>query len=376
MGSNRGRRIVVAAASAGGVEALQALLSRLPADFPAPVLVVLHVPATGGRALPRIMDRAGQLSAVAATDGEHLQPGRVYVAPPDRHLLVIGNTVRLSHGPRQNGHRPAADPLFGSAALAAGPRVIGVVLSGTLDDGAAGSAAVERRGGTVVIQDPHESAYGGMPHAAIAMTRRPVVLTVRQIAEFLDTQTRILVAAAKQAPDPELERYVRLLLHPRPAIPAGAVITCPECGGPLRGEHEGTAAVRYWCALGHSWSPETFAEGHSAAVERALWSATLRLDERWRLSQELAESAELRGHDESAAMFRKAADQARAAADAVRGLQAPAPAADVNADGTDAADAAGPLDAADAVGAAGADAAANAAGAEDDVRGTGDGGRG
>src|SRR5260370_30566555 len=200
----------------------------------------------------------------------------------------------------------------------------------------------------------------------MAMAPGPAVLTGRQTAEFHETQTRILAAAAKQAPDPELERYVRLLLHPRPAIPAGAVITCPECGGPLRGEHEGTAAVRYWCALGHSWSPETFAEGHSAAVERALWSATLRLDERWRLSQELAESAELRGHDESAAIFRKAADEARAAADAVRGLQAPAPAADVNADGTDAADAAGPLDAADAVGAAGADAAAHAAGPEAD----------
>lgn len=325
MGSTRGRRIVVVAASAGGVEALQALLAQLPADFPAPVLVVLHVPATGGRALPRIMDRAGLLHAGVTADGEQLQPGRIYVAPPDMHMLVVGNSVRLSHGPRQSGHRPAADPLFCSAALAAGPRVVAVVLSGTLDDGAVGCAVVERRGGMVAIQDPGESAYEGMPRAAIARTSRAVVLKVRQIAEFLDEQSRIQVAAAKQAPDHELERYVTLLLHPLlPTAEPETALSCPECGGALRAEHEGTPSVRYKCAFGHSWSPSSFAEGHSAAVERALWSATLRLDERWRLSQELAESAELRGHRVSAALFRKAASEAKSAADAVRRLQAPA----------------------------------------------------
>jgi two-component system, chemotaxis family, protein-glutamate methylesterase/glutaminase len=210
----RGRRIVVIAASAGGVQALQRLMSQLPADLPAALLVVLHVPATGGRVLPRILARAGPLAAAAAIDGEDLLPGRVYAAPPDHHLLVVGDKVRLSQGPRQNGHRPAADPLFASAALTAGPRTIGVVLSGTLDDGAAGSAAVERRGGLVAIQDPQESSYDGMPRAAIAATSRAAVLTVREIAQFIDGRSRIRVPTAQLAPDRELDRYVRLFLDP------------------------------------------------------------------------------------------------------------------------------------------------------------------
>jgi two-component system chemotaxis response regulator CheB len=342
----------VIAASAGGVEALQGLLCHLPADFPAPILVVLHVPATGGRALPRIMDRAGQLHASTATDGEHMRPGRIYVAPPDRHLLVVGNTVRLSKGPRQNGHRPAADPLFRSAALTAGPRVIGVVLSGTLDDGAAGCAAVERRGGTVAIQEPEESSYEGMPRAAIAATNRAIVLTVRQIADYLDEQSRIPVSVAEQPPDPELERYICLLLHPLPSSGTETAVTCPECGGPLRTEHGDTTSVRYECGLGHSWSPASFAEGHSAAVERALWSATLRLEERQHISEELAQTAERRGHQVAAAAFRKAADEARKSADAIRGLRAragPAAATDALVDSDAAADAGavqGPSDAA------------------------------
>jgi two-component system chemotaxis response regulator CheB len=139
-----GRDIVVVAASAGGPEPLRVMLGGLPANLPAAVFVVLHIPATGGRSLPSILDRAGPLPAAAAVDGERIRLGRVYIAPADRHLLIIKDTVRLSHGPRQNGFRPAADPLFRSAALHAGPRTIAVVLSGSLDDASLGSATVER----------------------------------------------------------------------------------------------------------------------------------------------------------------------------------------------------------------------------------------
>lgn len=207
-------RVVVIAASAGGVEALQRLLARLPADVPAALLVVLHVPATGGRVLPRILERAGSLPAAAAVDCEELRPGHVYVAPPDRHLLVVDDMIRLSHAPQLNGHRPAADPLFSSAALAAGPRTIAVVLSGTLDDGAAGCADVERRGGIVAIQDPRDSAYDGMPRAAIAAAKRPVIATAAQLADLIDERSRVPAATAVAPPDPELKRYVGLFLSP------------------------------------------------------------------------------------------------------------------------------------------------------------------
>jgi two-component system, chemotaxis family, protein-glutamate methylesterase/glutaminase len=179
------RDIVVVAASAGGIEVLRGLLSRLPADLPASLLIVLHIPASSGGALANILDRSGPLPASAAKDGEDIRPGHVYVAPPDHHLLIEDGHVQLSHGPRQNGHRPAADPLFTSAAAACGIRVLAVVLSGTLDDGAAGAAVVERCGGLVAVQDPAASAYAGMPKAALAATRRPKVLSIPEIASLI-----------------------------------------------------------------------------------------------------------------------------------------------------------------------------------------------
>src|SRR6266536_1855628 len=210
------RRIVVVAASAGGVEALQVLLSRLPADFPAPILVVLHIPATGGRALPRILDRAGPLRAAA------------------------------------------------------------VVLSGALDDGAAGCAAVERRGGLVVVQDPQESHYNGMPRAAIALTQRAVVLTVARIADFLDERTRTEAPATPPTSDRDLERYISLLLRPtRGGEPEGG-LSCPECGGQLGRVAMRHASIRYECELGHVFSPGNLAVRQSAAIERLLWAATFR----------------------------------------------------------------------------------------------------
>jgi len=148
------------------------------------------VPAAGGKVLPRILARSGHLPASAAADGETPLPGHVYVAPPDRHILLVGDKIRLSQGPRHNGHRPAADPLFISAALSGGPHTIAVVLSGTLDDGAAGAAAVERRGGVVAVQDPGESAYDGMPRAAMAATRGARVMRLAQLAAFIDTESR------------------------------------------------------------------------------------------------------------------------------------------------------------------------------------------
>ncbi len=152
------RDVIVVGASAGGVQALQELVAQLPPELPASILVVLHLMPSGTSVLHDILDRAGPLPATQAVDGERLERGHVYVAPPDFHMLLRGSEIRLSAGPRENGHRPAIDPLFRSAVRACGPRVIGVVLSGTLDDGTDGLRLIKQRGGTTVVQDPEDAA--------------------------------------------------------------------------------------------------------------------------------------------------------------------------------------------------------------------------
>ena len=317
------RDTVVVAASAGGVEALRYLLSQLPAGFPAAVLVVLHVPPAGGQALPRILTRAGKLLATTAAEGEDALPGRVYVAPPDHHMLVIDGKIRLSRGPRHNGHRPAADPLFVSAAAARDPRLIAVVLSGTLDDGAAGCVAVERRGGLVVIQHPEDSAYEGMPRAALSATSHPKVLRLPEIGAFLDHEIRQPVPDTPLEPDPELERQLSVFLSTGPAPATEATgwsgVTCPECGGPLR-QQDATAPVRFECPAGHAWSPESLVAAQAAGIERALWAAVVRLEERARLNRVLWDTADRGGYPASAGGFLASARSAESSAAAIRRL--------------------------------------------------------
>lgn len=284
------------------------------------MLVVLHIPATGGRTLPRILDRAGVLPAAAAVDGESLQTGRVYVAPPDVHLVVDG-VVRTSRGPRQNGVRPSADPLFRSAALYGGPRTIGVVLSGTLDDAALGAATVERLGGRVIVQDPADAAYSSMPRRALATTRHPEIRTAEAIPKLLIQLARAEVEIPSGEPPADLEEEVRSLLAGDPQVTPVpqdySGFTCPECGGPLYHARE-HAADSYDCLVGHRWSPESLLEEQASTVERAIWLAIRSLDERRRLTERLAESARSRGHSISAVRFRAAAEEAALAADALR----------------------------------------------------------
>src|SRR5215207_239744 len=180
-----GHDIIVVGASAGGVEALSQLVASLPPDLPASVFIVLHIPAEGTSVLPRILNRAGPLPAIHPLDGQVIEKGHVYIAPPDHHLLIKQGYVELTRGPRDNGHRPSVDPLFRSAARAYGRRVVGVVLTGALDDGTAGLLAVGMRGGICVVQDPQDALYAGMPQSAIDNVEVDHVVPLAEMGELL-----------------------------------------------------------------------------------------------------------------------------------------------------------------------------------------------
>lgn len=205
------REVVVIGASAGGVDALQELVSGLPREFPAAVLVVLHVSAESPSVLPQILSRCGPLPAVFARDGDELRRGQIYVAPADHHMLVDDGHIRLTRGPRENGHRPAIDPCFRSAARAAGGRCIGVVLSGLQDDGAAGLRFLQQHGGTAIVQDPEDALFPSMPRAALAQIAPDKIVTADEMARTL----RELVETTR--------RSAREMLNETGRIPASRV---------------------------------------------------------------------------------------------------------------------------------------------------------
>ncbi len=194
-GEARHRDIVVVGASAGGVQALSAFAAGLPADLAASVFVVMHLLAGGRSMLPEILARAGALPAGAAADGEPIVQGHIYVAPADQHVLVCPGAIRLGREPRERGHRPGIDRLFSSAAESYGPRVIGIVLSGLLHDGAEGMRAVRLGGGLTMVQDPEEALFDAMPRAAMAACEVDRVAPVRLMGAVLAEWTTMPLPA-------------------------------------------------------------------------------------------------------------------------------------------------------------------------------------
>ena len=320
-----GHDIIVIGTSAGGVEALAELVSRLPPDLPAAVFVVLHIPAYGTSVLPGILSRRGPLPAVHPTDGEPVRHGRIYVAPPDHHLLIEKDgTVRLARGPHENGHRPAVDTLFRSAARAYGPRVIGVVLTGTLDDGTAGLAghqAARRagrragpRGGPVRLHAARRHRGRGRgPHRPPGRDRPdpgPPGPPPR--------------AGRKRAPrDPGTGRgsQSRRVRHQGPGNPAcegkPSSYACPDCHGVLW-EVEEDGLLRFRCRVGHAFSPESLLASQSDALEDALWTALRALEESAALAERLSERAGGRGHGLAADRFAQQAVDAHQRASVIR----------------------------------------------------------
>jgi two-component system chemotaxis response regulator CheB len=296
-----GHDLIVVGASAGGVEALAELVALLPADLPAAVCVVVHIPATNVSMLPKILSRAGVLAAINPREGEQIQPGLIYIAPPDRHLLIQDGLMRLGHGPRENGHRPAIDPLFRSAARAYGPRVVGVVLSGGLDDGTAGLLAIKREGGVTIAQDPTEAISPGMPRSAIENRAADYVLPVGDIAPLLvhlahEPATERGESAMSSDTDDEtkIARFDFHALKTTEHNGVPSVFACPECNGTLFELRNGDM-VRYRCRVGHAFSPDSLAAEQTRSIDEALWTAFRALEERAGLARRMAARMRERG---------------------------------------------------------------------------------
>jgi len=288
--------------SAGGVEALSELVALLPRDLAVPVFVVLHLSPAAPSVLPKILARAGQLEARHAVDGDAPAGGVVYVAPPDRHLtLEDGPVIRVQAGPKENGHRPAVDPLLRTASAVYGHALAGVILTGTLHDGAVGLATVGERGGVVAVQDPGTAPYPSMPRSAISATHTRNVFDIPGLAALIAS-----VAGDRPGGDPMPDAT------PGPAdadsgeVESLSVFTCPECHGMLV-ELDEAGTVRFRCRVGHAYSLDALAENHSESLEAVLWAASRALEEQADIAERLARRT---GDGESLA-GRRFADRAR-----------------------------------------------------------------
>jgi two-component system chemotaxis response regulator CheB len=303
-------RVIVIGGSAGAIDALLRLAAALP-PIPARLFLAVHVPATAVSALPAILTRAGQMPARHPADGEVTEPGVVYVAPPDHHLLVKRGTVRIVRGPRENGHRPAIDPLFRSAAASYGPSVIAVVLSGNLDDGAAGARVVEAAGGSVLVQHPNDAPYPSMPRHALASARSATAVPLAEIPLHL---ARLIGAPLPQgsampphdsrhqpSPDPVELDAVASQAYTKQGRPTG--LTCPECHGGIF-ELDIAGAPHFRCRVGHAFSGDTLYVEQRASLETALWTALRALEESAELANRLVSRASQRGQTSVADTFR------------------------------------------------------------------------
>jgi two-component system, chemotaxis family, protein-glutamate methylesterase/glutaminase len=302
-----GRDVILIGGSAGAIEALLKIAKTLPPDFPASILVVVHTSAESPGMLPRVLERGGRLPASHAEDGERIRGGHIYVAPPDHHLLLGENEMmRVRKGPRENGHRPAIDPLFRSAmAHGYGPRVVAVVLSGYLDDGSAGLFAVRSRGGVAVVQDPADAIAPHMPTNALHYAGADYVVPASDIGDKLVelagrvqkvipmTSKKTNIEAQRKRGAKVLEEHPmanQLTAFPEDSVGTPSVFACPECHGVLWEIKEG-GVVRYRCRVGHGYSEVTLNEELSQAAESALWAAMRALDEKASMTRRMAETA-------------------------------------------------------------------------------------
>jgi two-component system chemotaxis response regulator CheB len=308
------RDIVVVGSSAGGVAALVRICSGLPGDCPAAILIAQHVAPASRSVLPELIRRAGPLPARHPDDGEVIQPGQIYVAPPDLHLLVRPGSLILRRGPYENRTRPAADPLFRSAAISYGPRVIGVVLTGLLDDGTAGLVAIKRCGGMSVVQDPADALWPEMPRNALKNDSPDYSAPVAELPALLARLTS--EAAGPKVPiPPNLIREARLseqelsITETTALLGRPSRLSCPQCGGVLN-EVEEKGAVRFRCQIGHALSVDGLMAAHTDELERALEVALRKHRDRLILFRRLERDSSSRGLKHASGRWQEAAAEA------------------------------------------------------------------
>jgi two-component system, chemotaxis family, protein-glutamate methylesterase/glutaminase len=316
--------LVVIGASAGGLEALISIVKQLSPDFPATVLIVLHTPANGNTVLPRILERHAELPVSFAKDGERIIPGRIHVAPPDHHLIVSTHGVRVLHGPRENGFRPAVDPLFRTAARAFGPQVVGVILSGALDDGTFGLNVIKQAGGLAIVQDPRDAIVPSMPQSALKHVDVDFVAAAAEIPAIL---SRLVagnrkvsdIMARKKEPEPQLPESPTEVATMQQMYGGASGLTCPECGGALW-EIKDDRVTRYQCHTGHQFAPDSLQAEQRDAIDAALWTAVRVLEEHSDLKARMAHKAAAQGLGSVAEGFEHGARDAHAHAQQIRAV--------------------------------------------------------
>lgn len=271
--------IIVVGTSAGSVEALQTLLRGLPAGLPASIFVVVHLSPRSRSLLPEILSKSGPLPAANAADGAPIEHGRIYIAPPDHHLLIERDHVHLGMGPKEQHQRPCINVTFRSAALAHGDRVVGVILTGELDDGTAGLWEIKRRGGIAIVQNPEEASFPSMPLSALREVEADYIARIEDLAP-------LLVRLATNEGEKQ-----RTAIESSEMEPKLTDLTCPDCRGTIWEVPRGNGK-EYRCRVGHTFSPKNMLAEHFAAQEKALYAAIVALEEGASLARKLADEFE------------------------------------------------------------------------------------
>lgn len=318
-----GHDIVVIGASAGGLDPVMRLIGSLERGLPLSIFVAFHMPADWTSELPHLLSDGGAYPAAWAKDGERIERGRIRIAPADRHLILRENHVLVRHGPRENFWRPSIDVLFRSAALAHGPRAVGIVLSGSLDDGSAGLTAIAQCNGVALVQDPLEAAVPEMPDSALRQVPHAEALKVTDLAQRL----RELAHTAPKPtvlPSEELRTEVRIAEgHPsapeeRERYSQPTLLTCPECRGPL--SRDSLVPDHYRCHVGHAFSERSLSEFTQREIEGSLWSAIRLFQQRAKLCRSLARREREAGRNKTASTYEQRARDSDNHAQVLRNL--------------------------------------------------------